>query len=375
MPRYTFEQFAAVRSYADLSWSPDGRAIAYVTNLTGQLNVWRQPTSQTPDGDPAMPIQLTALTENATRRAVWSPDGSRILTSVDRQGNENFQLGEVPAADGWLYNITDVPNARHMLGAEPWSPDGKLLAYAVNERSPQDMDAIVRDIQSGETRPLLAGDANYFAQSWSPDGRSVLVTQLHNNTDQDLWLCDVASGEARLLTPHTGNVVNAPAPWRPDGSGFYMLTDRDREFVGLAVCAVESGELEWIATPDWDVEQVAVSPDGRYLAYVVNEDGWSRLYVRDVPDGDEREFPRLPRGVYSNLHFSPTETLLALMIAQPSRPNSIYLLNVEQQRAAPADTKLLRRCARVRDGHPRACALPDPRRARDPGLALSAGGR
>ena len=147
--------------------------------------------------------------------------------------------------------------------------------------------------------------------------------------NQDLWLCDVASGEARLLTPHTGNVVNAPAPWRPDGSGFYMLTDRDREFVGLAVCAVEFGQAEWIATPDWDVEQVAVSPDGRYLAYVVNEDGWSRLYVRDVPDGDERDFPRLPRGVYSNLHFSPTETLLALMIAQPSRPNSIYLLNVE----------------------------------------------
>jgi len=329
MQKYTFEQFAAVRSYADLSWSPDGRSVAYTSNLSGQLNVWRQSTSQTPDGDPAMPLQLTGLTEQAARRAVWSPDGSRILTAVDRQGNENFQLYEVPAADGWLYPITDVPTARHVLGDEPWSPDGKLLAYASNERTPKDMDVVVRDLEAGETRPLLAGDANFFAMSWSPDGRSVLAIQAIQNTDQNLWLCDVASGETRLLTPHEASVLNVPGPWRPDGSGFYLLTDRDREHTGLAFYSLDSGALEWVATPEWDVEAVAVSPDGRYLAYVVNEDGWSRLYVRDLPDGDEREFPKLPRGVYSDLRFSPTETLLALMIAQPTRPKTIFLLNVE----------------------------------------------
>src|SRR3712207_1979061 len=134
MPRYSFEQFAAVRSFVDLSWSPDGRAVAYVTNQSGQLNVWRQPIAFTPDGDAAMPLQLTATVENAARRAVWSPDGGRIVTMVDHQGNENFQLAEVPAEDGWLYTLTDVPTARHMLGAEPWSPDGTLLAYASNER-------------------------------------------------------------------------------------------------------------------------------------------------------------------------------------------------------------------------------------------------
>src|SRR3712207_8417889 len=43
MPRYAFEQFSAVQNYSDLTFSPDGTTVAYVTNVSGQLNVWRQP--------------------------------------------------------------------------------------------------------------------------------------------------------------------------------------------------------------------------------------------------------------------------------------------------------------------------------------------
>src|SRR5690242_18878900 len=119
MPRYAFEQFAAVRNYSDLSFSPDGAQVAYVTNASGQLNVWRQPVAAGPDGSPLMPVQLTALVENAARRAAWSPDGKTILTVADRHGNENFQIFTIPAERGWLYPVTDTPTARHELGGDP----------------------------------------------------------------------------------------------------------------------------------------------------------------------------------------------------------------------------------------------------------------
>lgn len=330
MPRYAFEQFAAVRTYTDLTWSPDGTAVAYITNVSGQYNVWRQPIAATTDGGPALAIQLTALEQEAVRRAVWSPDGSRILASADRHGTEHFQLYDIPTEHGWLYPLTENRAARHELAELPFSPDGRYITYSSNEREPADLDALVRELESGEVRPLLAGDANNYADSWSPDGRSVLVVQFQQNTDQDLYLCDVATGASRLLTAHEDEVRFSPGPWRPDGSGFYVLTNQAREFMGLAFFDVRSDTLQWVETPEWDIEQVTLSHDGRFLAWVVNQDGYSQLYVRDHTTDQVREYPELPAGVYSALRFSPTAPLLALFIARPVRPTNLYLLDVER---------------------------------------------
>jgi dipeptidyl aminopeptidase/acylaminoacyl peptidase len=329
MPRYTFEQFAAVRNYADVSFSPDGKWVAYCTNTSGQQNVWRQPVETSPDGTPHMPIQLTALVNRTTRRAAWSPDGKSILTIADFQGNENFQLYEIPAESGWLYPITDAPKVRHEIGDYPFSPDGRYLVYGSNERNPSDFDVVMRDLETGETRTLLAGDANYFPNSWSPNGRYVLTMRFNDTTDQDLYLSEIETGESRHLTPHEGAVKFFPGPWSPDSAGFYFISDQDREFLGLAYFDLETTAIQWVETPNWDIEASAISQEGRYLAWVVNEDGYSRLYVRNKDTNEVRQYPDLPKGVYSNLRFSPSAPLLGLYISRPVRPADLYMLNVE----------------------------------------------
>lgn len=329
MPRYEYEQFAAVRNYTDFSFSPDGRTIAYVCNASGQFNVWRQSLTTTEDGQPAMPIQLTALVEDAVRRVVWSPTGDRMVVIADRHGTENFQLYEVPL-DGWLYPITSNPGARFEIGDQPFSPDGRVLAYNSNERDPQDFDSVARDLESGEIRPLIAGGGNYDAVSWAPDGRAVLVLRVDSNTDQTLFLADVERGTSRELTPHEGDVKMFPGPWHPDGHGVYVMSDQDREFLGLGFFDLERNALDWIATPEWDVEQVDVSHDGRYLAYVVNEDGFSRLYLRDLQSGDERSFNDLPRGVITRMSFNPAAAQIGMIVARSARPSSIFLLDIER---------------------------------------------
>ncbi|HEY8597892.1 MAG TPA: S9 family peptidase [Thermomicrobiales bacterium] len=329
--RYTFEQFAAARNYGELSFSPDGASLAYTTNTSGQFNVWRQPVATGPGGHPLMPVQLTALSDDAARRAIWSPDGARLLTAADRHGTENFQLYEIPAGEGWLYPLTDQPEVRHELGAEPFSPDGTQIAYASNERERGDFDVFVRDLTSAEGRPLLADGEYYHPVSWSPDGRSLLVAKAISNTDNDLYLLDVASGERRHLTPHDDEVQFSPGPWSPDGRGFYLLSDQGREFLGLAFYTLATGAIAWIETPEWDVQDVALTRDGRWLAWVVNEGGWSRLWVRDLAAGAgvaPQEFPALPRGVIGTITFSPTAPMLALSLTRPVRPATIYLLDI-----------------------------------------------
>ena len=120
-----------------------------------------------------------------------------------------------------------------------------------------------------------------------------------------------------------------PGPWSPDGRGFYLLTDRGREYLGLAFFDLAAGDLDWVETPEWDVEAIALSRDGRWLAWVVNEGGWSRLQVRDTTGGQVKEFADLPRGVCGALTFSPAGPVLGLAIARSVSPANLYVVHVE----------------------------------------------
>ncbi|MCB8958734.1 MAG: S9 family peptidase [Ardenticatenales bacterium] len=327
--QYEFEQFSAVRNYGDLSFSPDGQWVTYVTNATGQLNVWKQPVHLGSDGRPSAPVQLTNLTENSARRAIWSPGGEMILTMADKHGNENFQLYQVPADNGWLYPLTEAPDVRHELPGQPFSPDGQLIAYACNGRSRANLDIMLRERATGESRILLQGDGNFVPGAWSPDGQYLLGIEIGNNMDSNIYLIHVASGEHKLLTPHEGDVRYLPGEWHPDGSGFYLVSDHEREFNGLAFYRLADNSFNWLVTPDWDVEASAISPDGGMVAWQVNEDGYSRLYVREAASGAVKQIMGLPAGVMANLRFSPTEPLLGFYVHRPVGPGELYMLNLE----------------------------------------------
>ena len=95
----TFEQFAAMRRYGgntgySLAWSPDSIEIAYVTNISGQFNVWKQPAAG------GYPVQLTFFEDRSARNVAWSPDGETLLFNSDVDGNEFHQLFTIPASGG-----------------------------------------------------------------------------------------------------------------------------------------------------------------------------------------------------------------------------------------------------------------------------------
>ena len=66
-------------------------------------------------------------------------------------------------------------------------------------------------------------------------------------------------------------------------------------------------------TPDWDIELIALSKDGRRLAYVTNEDGYSRLRVRVLETGQDLEAPAYPPGVVQSVSWRPDGEALAFV--------------------------------------------------------------
>jgi dipeptidyl aminopeptidase/acylaminoacyl peptidase len=315
-----FERYFAVRGYwGNLAFAPDGSQLAYITNTSGQLNIWRQSMLG------GWPFQVTVHEEASARTVLWTPSGE-LLGMADSGGSEQYQIFGIPAQGGPVRPYTDRGDVQYRLGEHSLSPDGSLLAFSGNDRDPTEPDILVLDLASGEQRRLLEG-GTYAPGYWSPDGRYLSVSDECSNINQRLLLLDVTTGEAREILPHTDDYMLLPGPWLPDGSGFYVITNRGREFNGVARYLLDAERAEWVLMPEWDVEQLALSRDGRRMIWSQNEHGYSRLYLRDegLPP---MQITGLPAGVIEAIALAPDGQSVALRLNAATAPADVYLLTL-----------------------------------------------
>jgi dipeptidyl aminopeptidase/acylaminoacyl peptidase len=330
-----FEQFMAYRRFSGvLAFTRDGEHVLFVSNISGQFNLWRVPVGG------GWPDQLTGFADETVRTLGVSPRDGTIALSADPDGDEFHQIYLIDPDGGWPRQITAAPEVQHFVGADAFSPDGSRFAFAANARTPTDMEVWVRELDSAEVRPVWGEGRFAVPAGWSPDGTQLIGVDFRNNSDTSLYLIDLDSGETRELTPHEDDIVFFPGPWAKDGSGFYFLTDEGREFRGLAFYDLLKRSYDWIETPDADIDEVAMSEDGRVLAWLVNEDGWERLRLRDLERGTDLPDPHTPRGARPHLTgfeppvaLSPDGSHAAIILSGPRRPPEVLVVETDSGRA------------------------------------------
>ncbi|WP_213454053.1 S9 family peptidase [Rhizomonospora bruguierae] len=305
--------------------SPDGARVAYSDNASGQFNLVVQDASE---GGAA--VRLTDYTESTVRVFAWTPDGTALLFSADTHGDEFHQVRRVPAGGGEVVTVTDHPRVQHHLGEV--SPDGRWVSYGANDRDPAHQDVLVRDLTTGETHRVYAGGGFVFAGPFSPDGKRMTAVVMRSNTDQVVYLCGVADGaEPTRIFPldAAAPAKVEPGPWAADGSGFFLLTDAGRDFVGLARYDVPDGNLHWVETPEWDVEHVDLSADGRVLVWSVNAGGASELHARDLVTGADLPVPPLPPCQALAVSVDAAGRRVAVLVATGANPTNVAVLDIE----------------------------------------------
>ena len=275
-----FEQFFAYRRFFPVAEiTPDGRRVLFVSNRSGQFNLW----SVGIEGGEA--TQLTTFTDQAVRAVAIREDGT-ILFAADRDGDELHQLYRIPLAGGEPEQLTDLAQVQHQIMSGAWAPDGKSFTFSANSRTPADQEIFVWREGDAEPRYLFGEGMAAYAVGWSPDGTKILAVEFRANTDFSLWAIDVASGEAVEATPHEGEIKYAPGPWKRDSSGFFVLSDEGREFSGLAFKPLD-GPLEWIETPDRQIEEVAKNWQLKRMAAIdrniLRLATYELLYREDIP--------------------------------------------------------------------------------------------
>jgi dipeptidyl aminopeptidase/acylaminoacyl peptidase len=328
-----FERFMAYRRFsAGLAFTHDGSDVLFVSNISGQFNLWRS--------GGGWPEQLTAFTDITVRLLGVSPRDGTIVICADRDGDEFHQLYFVDPEQGWPEQITDAPRVQHFVGPDAFSPDGTKLAYAANARIETDNETWIRNLDSGEARNVFGEGKNTYPAAWSPDGTKILVLDFRAISDTSIYLVDLDAGESRELTPHDEEGVYLPGPWTADGSGFYFITDEGREFRGLAFYDVASETYEWVETPEADVEEVTASRDGRVLAWLVNEDGWDVLRLRELDSGRDLPPADMPPGARpaitgfrAPIALSPDGSRAAVILSGSRRPGEVWVVETETGRA------------------------------------------
>jgi len=331
-PRPDVARFLSVRRvHPGYDVSPDGNALSYITTTTGDPQLW----AATP-GSPAR--QLTFLPSSVTFQA-WSPAGAFLVYGTDRAGDEREGYYTI-SPDGLTEAVLLPPSdAYRSFGA--FSRDGRALAYTSTERNGRDFDLHVISLDAhgrpaGPPRRVHEGRGLDQVATWRPDGRAVVMTRARGEAFQDVLLVDVASGEEEVLFRPATPAAYRGFAWTPEGQGLWVATDQGRDLAGLAFLDLATRKLRFVETPPAEVEDVVLSEDGRFLAFAVNESGFSRLILRDLRSArDVRLEPPLPKGVYE-LRFAARAPVLAVRVSSPNVPGDVWTVDAATGRSRRA---------------------------------------
>jgi dipeptidyl aminopeptidase/acylaminoacyl peptidase len=187
-----------------LSWSPDGRAIAFVSTVPG-------PEAPDAQGDPTAAEGLTRFNDN--RRA--------HIFIVDVASNNVRQL-----TSGDYYE--------HSLD---WSPDGQEILFVSNREPDPDRffnyDIFAARVHDGEIRRITQTESAEYRPQWSPDGQTVvyqgtrrgLTSSETTMEDTHIWLVDADGSNRRELGAVIDNRQGTPA-WSGDGRLVYFTVQQ-----------------------------------------------------------------------------------------------------------------------------------------------------
>ncbi len=304
---------------AEEAWlSPDGSQLAYEWSITGKPQLWIV------DIDEGLPRQITFGREITFFR--WAPNGRNLIVGRDADGN---------GRDGYFLISSDGTKETQLLPLSEafrefgtFSSDGKVILYSSTERNGLDFDIYSLDLDSNETRLIVKGDFGFFPRAWQPDGDIVIVSETRGEIANDVHFLDMANGElTSKFHPEDASLYEHFA-WLPDGSGFFMATNEGREFSGLAVYSLEDEELEYLSTPDFDISNVVLSSDGRYLTWTTNEDGYSKLHAIDRVTDQDLTVPDLPPGTFE-LGYSRNAPVLSILISGPRTPGDVWVWDLK----------------------------------------------
>jgi dipeptidyl aminopeptidase/acylaminoacyl peptidase len=319
-------RYSEFRAAALLDWAPTKREILIATRFGDVPQIHRV----------AMPggarQQLTFFPDRVTAASFNPANGDEMLFRKDEGGAEFFQLYLDDMRSGKITLLTKGGRTRNTSAL--WSRDGKWIAYVSTARDGQNGDVWIQDPHNPASARILlqSSEPGWQISDWSADGRQMLLMLEHSAVISEVYLLDVASGQKQKLGPESPESGWSAPQFANNAQGIYALSNAGSDTT--QVVAIDPGSKKAVALSQdshWDVEDLAVSRDGRYVAYLANDDGFGKLHVWDTAGHKEQTLPAIPEGVLDGLRWSNAGHEIGFTLASPHSPGDVYSVNVEDR--------------------------------------------
>lgn len=321
--KYKIKDFLEIKSTSSPSFNYDGSKIAYLSNETGVYQIYYT----LKDGGVAE--QLTEYDEQVDF-AIFSPAKDEILFGMSNGGNENIQFSLFDVSKKSVRVLTQNQKARHNFGG--WSRDGNFITYSSNERNGTDFDVYVMEVESGVSRSIFSEGGSCDSMGFSPHGTMVAVRKKHTGLIHDLYLIDVRNKTPELITDYTEKPTLGYVQWLPDESGFFFISNKDRDFLGLAFYDLKTKSERYVLTPEWDVEGIAITKDGENLIVMINEEGYRATTIYETKNLQLLRYQSFPKGIIGYANWSRDGEYVVFTLSSATRNSDIWVWSKEENR-------------------------------------------
>jgi dipeptidyl aminopeptidase/acylaminoacyl peptidase len=328
---FTVDRLLMTRAIRDSAWSPDGKQVAFISNISGRLNLWLVAVGG------GWPTQLTVSDQRQTSPA-WSPNAKWIAYASDKNGNEQWDVFVISTANGDILNLSNTPAISEESPA--WSPDGRYLAWQAKPQTGSSYEIETFDMLFRRRRALTGNTAKELGNLrpiWSPDGKLIAYTQMRaDEKDANVFIVEVGSGKSTNLTAHDGEKTFSAAGWSPDGKQLLITSNALNGFQNIALVDVRDKEINWLTQAKWESEAGSFSPDGKHITWTTNIDGELSVFLYDVA-GKKADVLAARRGVNTlggaETAFSRDSARLLYYHNGPEAPNDLWVYTLADKQS------------------------------------------
>jgi dipeptidyl aminopeptidase/acylaminoacyl peptidase len=319
--------FTRVGSAWSPTFSPDGKRIAFVSNLSGVPQVWTVPA------DGGWPDLVTSL-DDPIASVEWSPDGAWLAFRLAPGGGMNTQVYVVHPDGTGLRRLTS--GGKENAYFTVFSHDGAHLAISSNRRSADNIDVYLASISDGQLRLVTKNPGTGGFEDLSRDGRHGLLNRAKTRGDNDLFLVDLDNGAETPLTTHEGR-AEFSGTFAPDGHTIYVRSNKDRDLMAFGRIRLgkggKPGPIEIVVErPDAELDELVINEQGTSAALLWKHAGRSELAFVDLKSGRVSAGPDLPVEVASLGRFSRDGKRLVLSGSGAAAPRDAFFLDVRTRK-------------------------------------------
>jgi dipeptidyl aminopeptidase/acylaminoacyl peptidase len=315
-------RMARIGSATAPSFSPDGRRLSVIANVSGLPQVYVIPA------EGGWPQMITDGTDPVTS-AVWSPaPGSDwIAVTVAPGGGLNTQVYVVRSDGTGLRRLTDGGQDNNAFNA--WSDDGHRIYIDSNRRDPASRDTFVIDVASGKIDLVVRNPGIGWLTSVTADGRYGVLSRVQSRGNNNLHLVELSNGKDTLLTPHEG-VAQYFGEIARTGAAVFLGTNEGRDLSAFARLRLDPrgqpGKLEILRErADAELDGIGLNRQGTLAALAWNVRGRSELELFDIEAGRTLPAPKLPGEMASTALFSRDGKFLAVTVSGAAQPPDVWV--------------------------------------------------